>query len=122
MAKLNIAFEVPSNETTELMSTVRPIDFAHLAIQTMGDKSLEAEILQLYMRQARGALQELSLAAEADRAAIAHRLKSAASAVGAFSVAAKAQALETNPQEAASLAALGSAVIEAENFILKLMR
>ncbi|MFD1744075.1 Hpt domain-containing protein [Rhizobium helianthi] len=122
MANLSIAFEVPTNETCNRMSTERPIDFTHLATQTMGDKELETEILQLYMRQARCALQELAGAEGAGLGAIAHRLKSAASAVGAFRVAAQAEALEAHPEDAAILAGLGAAVIEAENFILKLMR
>lgn len=122
MALSSIAFEAPNSDAASHMSKGRPIDFAHLAIQTMGDKSLEDEILLLFARQARTALQEMALAEGVDLGAVAHRLKSAASAVGAFQVAAQAAALETNPQDAGHVAALAQSVIEAENYILKLMR
>ncbi len=41
----------------------RPIDLVHLAKQTMGDKALEIEVLQMFARQARACLQEHSSAA-----------------------------------------------------------
>lgn len=122
MALQSIAFEAPNSDAASHMSKGRPIDFAHLAIQTMGDKALEDEILLLFTRQARTALQEMSGGEGVDLAAIAHRLKSAASAVGAFRVAKQAEALEMNPQDAGHVAALAQSVLEAENYILKLMR
>ena len=41
MAALNIAFEAPDNASGAGLSAGRPIDFDHLARQTMGDKALE---------------------------------------------------------------------------------
>ena len=53
MAALNIVFEAPDNAKGPCPSKVRPIDLVHLAKQTMGDKTLEIEVLQMFARQAR---------------------------------------------------------------------
>src|ERR1700709_1397810 len=59
MAALNIAFEAPDNSRGPGPSKGRPIDLVHLAKQTMGDKVLEIEVLQMFARQARACLQEI---------------------------------------------------------------
>lgn len=100
----------------------RPIDLVHLAVQTMGDKALEAEVLQLFARQARAALLEIAEGTSASVVSASHRLRSAANGVGAFRVAAEAERLEAAPDDAAVRATLSAAVLEAENFILKLSR
>lgn len=122
MAALNIAFEAPDNSRVGRPSTARPIDLVHLAAQTAGNKVLEAEVLQVFARQARIALQELSRNDAEGRKAAAHRLKGSAEAVGAFTVAKIAAELESKGDDAAANARLASAVLEAENFILKLSR
>lgn len=122
MAALNIAFEAPDNARGMGPSRERPIDLVHLAKQTMGDKVLEIEVLQMFARQARTCLQEIGSGNGDAAKAGAHRLKGAASAVGAFKVAEAAEAFEALPQDAARMVSVGSAVVEAENFILKLCR
>ncbi|MDX3925404.1 MAG: Hpt domain-containing protein [Shinella sp.] len=122
MAALNIAFEAPDNPGGVCPSKTRPIDLVHLARQTMGDKVLELEVLQIFARQARQGMKELAAADTTARTAIAHRLKGAARAVGAGAVAGAAQTLEQNPASAAAMATFAAAVVEAENFILKLSR
>jgi HPt (histidine-containing phosphotransfer) domain-containing protein len=122
MAAVSIAFEAPDNARGSSPSNSRPIDLVHLAVQTMGDKNLEIEILHLFARQARAALQEMGSGTSDTVVAAAHRLRSAANAVGAFQVAAYAESLEGSANDAALRAALGASVIEAENFILKLSR
>lgn len=122
MAALNIAFDAPDNSGSRCPSRGRPIDLVHLATQTMGDKALEIEVLQMFARQARGCLQGL-IEGNGDMVhATAHRLKGAALAVGAFRVSEAAGDVEDRGADAANLAAVGAAVIEAENFILKLCR
>lgn len=73
----------------------RPVDLVHLALQTQGDKALEAEVLGLFLRQSPQVLKAI-LAAEDDRARFeaAHKLKGSAKAIGAFTVAECAEAIE----------------------------
>ncbi|WP_137158062.1 Hpt domain-containing protein [Rhizobium sp. FKL33] len=122
MAAASIAFEAPDNYASVAPSRARPIDLVHLARQTSGDKNLELEVLNIFARQARNCMAELAVAANDNRAAIAHRLKGAALAIGAFSVSSVAEKVENDANDAAALAMLSAAVIEAENFILKLSR
>jgi HPt (histidine-containing phosphotransfer) domain-containing protein len=122
MAAVSIAFEAPENHRGACPSQGRPIDLVHLANQTMGDKALEVEVLQMFARQARRALYEIGGADKAVAIAAAHRLKGAAGGVGAFRVSAAAERLEIDTNDAAAHAAVGAAVIEAENFINKLCR
>ncbi|RWX75498.1 Hpt domain-containing protein [Neorhizobium lilium] len=121
MAAANIAFDLQPARMP-CPSQDRPVDLVHLANQTMGDKDLENEVLQMFARQARKSLQEIAGAEPAAVTAAAHRLKGAASAVGAFKVSAAAGRLEAEAGDAALQAAVGAAVVEAENFILKLCR
>ncbi|MGO7580788.1 Hpt domain-containing protein, partial [Rhizobium ruizarguesonis] len=53
MAAFNIVFEAPYNAKGPCPSKVRPIDLVHLAKQTMCDKTLEIEVLQMFARQPR---------------------------------------------------------------------
>ena len=122
MAALNIAFEAPEVSNGPCPSATRPITIVHLAKQTMGEKALEIEVLQIFARQARACLAELSTAETTQRQAVAHRLKGAALAVGAHEVAAVAGRLEDTPADAGLVAQAGSAILKAENFILKLCR
>ena len=122
MAALKIAFEAPDNAGGMCPSNGRPIDLVHLARQTMGDKVLELEVLQMFARQARASMKELAACEGDARAAVAHRLKGSAQSVGATAVSKAAEALEACPGDAAALAATAAAVVEAENFILKLCR
>lgn len=122
MAALNIAFEAPDNAGGMSHSGGRPIDLVHLARQTMGDKALELEVLQMFARQARESMKDIAASEGAARSAAAHRLKGSAQSVGAGAVAKAAEALEENPANAIALAGVTAAVVEAENFILKLCR
>ncbi|MFC3072926.1 Hpt domain-containing protein [Shinella pollutisoli] len=122
MAALSIAFEAPDNSGGQGNGPARPIDLVHLARQTMGDKMLELEVLQMFARQARQGMKELAQAEGEARSAVAHRLKGSARSVGAVAVAHAAETLEAAPADAAALAAVAAAVVEAENFILGLCR
>jgi HPt (histidine-containing phosphotransfer) domain-containing protein len=70
------------------------IDFAHLARMTWGEKSLEAEVLVLFDRQAGLLLARMSGAPAAAVAAFAHTIKGSARGVGAWQVAEAAEAVE----------------------------
>jgi HPt (histidine-containing phosphotransfer) domain-containing protein len=122
MAAVSIAFEAPENPRGSSPSQARPIDLVHLASQTMGDKALEVEVLQMFARQARRALQDMSVTDASAVVAAAHKLKGAANAVGAFKVARAAELVEAKGPDAALQASVAATVAEAENFILKLCR
>ncbi|QRM55667.1 Hpt domain-containing protein [Sinorhizobium sp. BG8] len=122
MAALSIAFEAPDNTGSVCPSKTRPIDLVQLARQTMGDKALEQEVLHIFARQARQSMKEIAEADAQGRLAVAHRLKGAAQAVGATGVAHAAEVLEGDATNASAVAAIIEAVVEAENFILKLTR
>ena len=102
-----------------------PIDFAHLRTMTLGDESLEREVLAMFAGQAAelaAALAQLP----PDAAAIAHKLKGSARAIGAARVASAAADLETALQNgddpANLLAALDDAVGEARAAIDAILR
>jgi HPt (histidine-containing phosphotransfer) domain-containing protein len=101
-----------------------PLDLVHLARQCLGDRELQAELLELFWLQAPALTAQLSghppLSWES-RGRIAHTLRGSALAVGARRVAAAAGRIEelasgTADQRsavAAAIAALQSAVAEA---------
>ena len=70
-----------------------PIDLAHLARMTLGDGALRREVLRMFLNQSRDLLDRLA-ARPSEGAALAHTLKGSARAIGAFGVAACAEALE----------------------------
>ncbi|MFK0204596.1 Hpt domain-containing protein [Agrobacterium sp. NPDC090283] len=122
MAAVSIVFEAPDNCGSAPATGKKPIDFDHLARQTMGDKDLEIEVLQLFSRNARAALHEMAGADGKAVMATAHRLKGAAQAVGASAVSAAAAVVEGKGNDSAAIAKLAATIVEAENFILKLCR
>lgn len=89
-----------SDEVRQNWGTQRPLDHAHLARYTLGDKALELEILDLFLDEAPHTLNRLeTLAACIPCDAKAwvvgcHTLKGSAWAVGAFDVAAAAERAE----------------------------
>jgi len=122
MAASSIAFEAPVTLRGLSPSQSRPIDLVHLAAQTQGNKSLEIEALQMFVRQARNVLREIGQSGSGSAASASAQLRNAASAVGAFKVADAAARVEENAADAGAIANLGAAVLESENFVLKLCR
>jgi HPt (histidine-containing phosphotransfer) domain-containing protein len=72
----------------------QPIDFSHLFRMTLGDHSLEREVLQLFARQAEMLIARMSAGAPAAAAALAHTLKGSARGIGAWTVASAAEQVE----------------------------
>lgn len=109
----------------------RPIDFVHLARQSLGDRELEAELLRLFERQAARiaaelAMPDLSRGARGERLDLAHTLKGSARAVGATVVAQACADYETALKAdcaagdlAATTRALTRAVEEARALIVE---
>jgi HPt (histidine-containing phosphotransfer) domain-containing protein len=93
------------------------LDRAHLARQTLGDACLEREVLALFRRQSGVMLQRLMEAREAgERRLAAHTLKGSARAIGAWRVAAAAEAVESSA-DGVDLAPLAGALGEANQTI-----
>ena len=122
MAALGIAFEVQEVTLQPRPSGGRPIDLVHLARQTGGDKSLETEVLALFARQARQAVAQIGDLKKEARSELAHKIAGAAKGVGASDVARCASKLENEPGNSAAVAAFTKAVIDADSFIVGLMR
>jgi HPt (histidine-containing phosphotransfer) domain-containing protein len=110
-----------------------PLDLVHLARQCLGDRELEAELLQLFQLQAPALLARLCgsppLSSDA-KAGVAHTLRGSALAVGAGRVAGAAWRIEElasaegdqSSAETSAIAALLSAVSEALTEIDRLRR
>jgi HPt (histidine-containing phosphotransfer) domain-containing protein len=70
------------------------IDDDHLSRMTLGDRSLEREVLEIFARQTVLTLKRVVGAAPARAAAAAHTLKGSARGIGAWRVARAAERLE----------------------------
>jgi HPt (histidine-containing phosphotransfer) domain-containing protein len=108
-------------------SIERPIDLVHLARMTLGERSLEREVLQLFDRQALILMERLQVAPVDAVPSLAHTLKGSARAIGAAHVARAAEAVEA--MDAAdqadfrrALGVLRAATEEARGFIAELLR
>ena len=123
MAAISIAESV-SAARPAVPSSERPVDLVHLARQTLGDRSLEREVLQLFVRQSEICLARLRGAADqAAWTAAAHSIKGSARAIGAWRVARAAESAEAlgrparDPAETELLAALEAEIAAAKAFI-----
>ena len=95
------------------MSAQAAVDLAHLARYTGGDRSLNAEVLRLFVNQSAELIGRLPSAIEARDAKtwhhVTHSMKGAARGIGAFDladVAAGAEPLDLIKQQAEALAAV----------------
>jgi HPt (histidine-containing phosphotransfer) domain-containing protein len=116
-----------TRERVTRTSVERPIDLVHLARMTLGERSLEREVLQLFDRQAAILMGRMQAAPAAAMAALAHTLKGSARAIGAVRVARAAEIVEfvdtgDAADAARALAALIAATEEARAFIADLLR
>ncbi|HZM95698.1 MAG TPA: Hpt domain-containing protein [Vicinamibacterales bacterium] len=110
-----------------MASVERPIDLVHLARMTLGERSLEREVLQLFDRQAMILMSRMQAASADAVASLAHTLKGSARAIGAAHVARAAEALELIDVSASAdltraLAELRAATEQARDFIADLLR
>ena len=102
----------------------RPIDLVHLARMTLGERSLEREVLSLFDRQSTLLLARMRSAAPGGMLTLAHTLKGSARGIGAWRVARAAEALEVADAAGigAALAALDAATNEARALIAELLK
>jgi len=97
-----------------------PIDEAHLERMTLGDRSLEHEVLELFLRQSALMLDRIASAEPRIAAAAAHTLKGSARGIGAWRVADAAACVESAaagegaaPAMSDAIASLKAASLEA---------
>ena len=102
----------------------RPVDLVHLSRYTLGERELEAEVLELFCTQAMIYLERLRQAgSDKDWKDAAHSLKGSAAAIGAWRAAEAAERAEALSGEALAqartlrLREIESAVREAEAYI-----
>jgi HPt (histidine-containing phosphotransfer) domain-containing protein len=105
----------------------RAIDLVHLARMTLGERSLEREVLQLFDRQSTLLMGRMQAAPAAAVVTLVHTLKGSARAIGAGCVARAAERVELlgtadDADLRRALAALGAAVDEARAFIAEVLR
>jgi HPt (histidine-containing phosphotransfer) domain-containing protein len=98
-----------------------PVDLDHLARYTGGDRSLNAEVLRLFVGQAGELMGQLQTVLDARDYKgwrhITHSIKGAARGIGAFAladVAAEAEPLDLSKDSSAALAAIGALRLRAE--------
>lgn len=111
-----IAFSMPGGDVSGPRRS-RPVDLAHLARQTMGDRSLEQEVLALFVQQALSVRDRIVDANIKDRLMLAHGLKGSARGVGAFAIADCATEIEHRPEDDQTLRRLGTLIDEVRDFI-----
>ncbi|HEX2215676.1 MAG TPA: Hpt domain-containing protein [Xanthobacteraceae bacterium] len=104
-----------------------PINLRHLTRMTLGDRGLEREVLQLFLRQSAMLLARLDSGDHASASVVAHTLKGSAKGIGAWRVAAAAEAVEVAAARepdglSASIAALTAAAAEARCRIDELLQ
>lgn len=100
----------------------RPIDLAHLAAQTMGDRVLESEILCMFGKQLSQARASFANANADERKRLAHTIKGTARSVGAFAIADVAERIEKAPLNSGLINDLGDEIAHALDCIAALTR
>jgi HPt (histidine-containing phosphotransfer) domain-containing protein len=100
----------------------RPVDLSHLSRQTMGDRELEREVLQLFVRQAEAVRARILEAESGERLSLAHSLKGSALNVGAFAIAQCAAGIESHPADRLALRRLALLIDEVRDFVAAISR
>ena len=116
-----IAFSMPGGDVSGTARS-RPVDLAHLARQTMGDRGLEQEVLALFVQQALVVRDQILGADVKQRLLLAHGLKGSARGVGAFAIADCATAIEQQPEDTRILKRLSTLIEEVRDFIASISR
>ena len=115
---------IDSKDAPSLAPDDRPIDLVHLARMTLGDRSLEREVLQLFDRQSTLLIARMRTAAPDGVAMIAHTMKGSARGIGAWRVARAAEAVELagSAEIGGALERLAAAADEARAVIADLLK
>ncbi|MCC2688400.1 MAG: Hpt protein [Rhizobiaceae bacterium] len=100
----------------------RPVDLAHLSRQTMGDRELEREVLQLFVQQAEAVRTRILEAEIGERLFLAHGLKGSAMNIGAYAIAECAGKIEDSPADRLVLKRLEGLIDEVRDFVAAISR
>jgi len=118
-----VAFAMPGGEGSAApRSRLRPVDLTHLSRQTLGDRALEQEVLQLFVQQALLVRDQIVEAAKAERLQLAHGLKGSARGIGAFAVADCLAEIEKQPEDRHLIRKLSTLIDEVRDFIAAICR
>lgn len=90
------------------------IDEDHLGRMTLGDRSLEREVLEIFARQTILMLKRMAGVEPARAAAAAHTLKGSASGIGAWRVVLAAEGVEQAAADQPNAEAINKAIAELE--------
>ena len=108
--------------TPQCASAENPVDLVHLSRQSLGDRSLEQEILQLFRSQSKLYLNRLESASSTDeRKLAAHTVVGSARGLGAWKVAREAQKIELACNTKCDVSDLRNAINEANDYIEALL-
>ena len=117
---------VAEGQPASRASLERPIDLVHLSRMTLGDRGLEREVLALFDRQATVLVSRMRAASPGSVTTVAHTLKGSARGVGAWRVAAAAEAVEIaasgDGDLSAAITRLAAVAEEARAVIAELLR
>jgi HPt (histidine-containing phosphotransfer) domain-containing protein len=117
----DVAFSRPGGEASG-EARGRPIDMAHLACQTMGDRALEQEVISLFLQQAGHLGEKIAHAAPDECGQLAHRLIGSARGVGAFAVADCAAEIQACPGDQEAKRRLARLIDEVRDFVAAIGR
>ena len=114
-----VAFDRPGGESCGSACS-RPI--AHLSRQTLGDRSVEQEVLKLFVQQALMVRDRIEAASPVERLRLAHGLKGSARGIGAFAIADCVSEIETHPEDGGNLRRLSGLIDQVRDFIAAITR
>jgi HPt (histidine-containing phosphotransfer) domain-containing protein len=101
---------------------LRPLDLAHLFRQTMGNRALEIEILDMFCKQLKSSMAGFAKAGAAERRRLAHALKGTGRSVGAFLLADIAEKIEQSPFDRSLVAKLNEIAVRTCDFAASVNR
>jgi HPt (histidine-containing phosphotransfer) domain-containing protein len=117
-----MAEKVQASDRMAARATDGAIDLGHLDRQTLGDPAVRDEVLALFQAEMAALRGELAASSGDARARVAHRVKGAASGIGAHALAECAARLQENPGRDDLADALAETGEAAARFVAKLRK
>ena len=117
-----IRFSPQATARAKTPGTPRPLDMAHLFQQTMGNRALEIEILDMFCKQVTSTITAFAKADATERKRLAHALKGTGRSVGAFLLADIAEQIEKSPLDRSVIAKLNDMAVRTCDFAASVNR